>query len=290
MRTGRLLARFLRTTWIVLIVRLFFCSVYGVRLAKALLLPRYLILNVRLWPKVFRYSELVLGERKPVRNLIRYYLAQADQTVWATLAYEVWDSVLRHHEFGAVEELRAVAGRGKGLLVLGMHYGPRFIGYLLYKQGLNPAILAARENIPDLDDVSLKSLVPNEYAFRGTYDGFSQTNRSEKSFVRMMLGGRPGMIVNDVFVSKNGVVAKFLGVDYPVAAFPFKLALKHDFPVAVAWLTRIKGAGYKLNVREIHFGTVEDGVAQYAALFERVVREDPFPWHFGLYYARNRAG
>jgi hypothetical protein len=78
-----------------------------------------------------------------------------------------------------------------------------------------------------------------------------------------------------------------LDVDYPIGVFPFKLALRHSFPVAVVWFSKIEGRGFKLNVREIRFGAIEEGVTQYCALLEHVVRTDPFLWEYGLYYARH---
>ena len=112
MKNRQVLGWFLKRTWIVWVAKLFFFSLFGIRLAKTLLFIRYLFRNIRLWPEVTRYSELILGERARIRSPIRYFDTQADQIVWATLAHEAWDSVLKYHEFGAVDELRAIAARG----------------------------------------------------------------------------------------------------------------------------------------------------------------------------------
>jgi lauroyl/myristoyl acyltransferase len=209
--------------------------------------------------------------------------------IWHTLAYNAWEATSKHYDLGGLDELLALTKQGKGLLLLGMHYGPRFTGYLLYRKGLHPAILAAGINIPAPDDAASGRLLPNEFLFRSAYDGIAQAKRSEKSFIRMMMNGRPGLIMNDENKRKNFVAVRCLGIDYPFATFPFKLALKHSFPVAVLWLSKLEGRGYKLNVREIHFGTVEEGAAQYGALLEQAVTADPFFWEFGLDYARSHS-
>lgn len=286
MKTARLLARFLRKTWIVTVARLFGFSSFGIRLAAAPLLPSYLLQNIRLWPLAVRYSQLSAGKRNPVRAVLRYFIVQANQVVWTTLVYEAWNSVLKHQDFRGVQEIRAMAARGRGLLLLGMHYGPRITSYVLHREGLNPVALALRKNIPDVDQVAAKTLLPKEDVFRGTYDGFVEANGSEKSFVRLMRTGRPGLILNDMFVNRNVLAVRCLGADYPIAVFPFKLALKYAFPVAVVWFSRIAGRGFRLNVREISFSTVEDGITQYAALLEQMVATDPFPWQFGLTFTK----
>jgi len=62
------------------------------------------------------------------------------------------------------------------------------------------------------------------------------------------------------------MVMNCLGINYPIGVFPFKLALIHAFPVAIIWFSKIKGNGYKLNVKEICFSTIEEGVAIAARL------------------------
>ncbi len=288
MRTERLLARYLRKVWILLLVRLSGFSIRGVRCVRALLVPWYLVRNVRRWRDVLGYIGYVRGAQQGVAALYRYYASHAEQVIWMTLAYEAWESALKHHDLRGVEDLRAMAARGRGLLVLGMHYGPRCAGYLLYRTGLGPAILVDRHNIPDLDGVSWKRLLPGDYVFRGTYDGIVQAGRSEKQFVRMLLARRPGLILNDLFADGNSRAVRCLGIDYPIGAFPFKLALRHALPVAVMWFSRIEGAGYRVNVRELRFATVDEGVGQYAAVLDQVVTTDPFLWNIGEYYAGRR--
>lgn len=285
LRIVRFLAVSLQKRLIVLIVRFTSFSPPGIRLVKSLLLPVYGIRNTPSWPLVVRYLKILLPEMSAVKSLFRYYWNQVDRIVWSTLGYNAWDRTLKYHDFSRVDDLRIMAGRGQGLLLLGLHNGPMFSGYLFHRRGLNPAILLAQANIPDIDRIPWKGLLTKEFTFRGTYDGMVTANHSERRFIKMMLAGRPGMMMMDVIEGINFLTAKCLGINYPIGIFPFKLALTHNFPVAVIWFSKIKGNGYQLNSREICFSTLEEGVAQYGSFLDQVVRADPFLWNYGPLYA-----
>jgi hypothetical protein len=244
-----------------------------------------LIRNIQSWNLVTKYLKILLPEQSNIKSLIRYHQVLMDRIVWSILVHNSWDRTVKYNDFSSVDDLQIIVDRGKGLLLLGMHYGPMFGGFLLNRMGLNPAILSAQVNIPDLDRIPFKRLLTNEYIFRGTYDGIVAANHSEKLFIKMMMDGRPGMIMIDGIAEKNFLSTNCLGIDYPIGVFPFKLALTHAFPVAIIWFSKIKGNGYKLNVKEICFSTIEEGVAQYGALLDQIVRTDPYLWNYDLSYA-----
>ncbi len=285
MRAVRLLAGSLRSRAAVLIARLFSFSILGIRLITFLLLPVEIVRCMRSWPWVVRFGEMFLPGQSALGNLLRYHLAQSDQAAWSALVHNAWDHALKYNDFSSIDDIRRIVDRGKGMLLLGMHYGAFFGGYVLYQSGLNPAILANQVNVPDLPRAPLRKFLANEYVFRGSYDGIAKAGYGERRFVSMMLARRPGMIIIDGIAEANFILAKCLGVDYPIVIFPFKLAIAHDFPVAIMWFSKIKGKGYKLNIREITFSTVEEGAAQYAALLDQIVRADPFLWFYGPDFA-----
>jgi len=76
----------------------------------------------------------------------------------------------------------------------------------------------------------------------------------------------------------NSISVKCLGIDFPFAVFPFRISLRYNFPTVVVWLSKIKGKGYKLNIREVIFTTVNEGVIQYANILEEIVKNDPCLW------------
>ena len=274
----RVLAVSLQRRLIVLAVRVFSYSITGISLVKSLLLPLDLLRNIRSWYWIMTHLKILRPEESRIQNLIRYHRARVDRIVWSALGHNAWDGTVKYHDFSRVDDLRIIASRGKGLLLLGMHYGPLFGGYVLTQGGLNPVILAAQANIPNLDRIPLKRLLTNEYIFRGTYDGIVAANHSERQFIKMMLAGRPGMIMMDGTAKRNVRATPCLGMNYPVGIFPFKLALRHAFPAVIMWFSKIRGSGYRLNIEEICFSSVEEGVAQYGALLDQVVRADPFLW------------
>jgi len=283
--TVRLLIGFLRRRLKTLIVQIFFPSSFGISLVKAAFLL-HLIRNRHLPDAVAQYLKVMLPEQSKMQCLIRQHQIHADRMIWSILTYDAWDTAFRYHDLSEADHLRTIVARGNGLLLLGMHYGPMFTGYLLYRMGLNPVILSAKVNIPDIDGYPCSMLLPQEVIFRGSYDGILEARHSEKKFIRMMMSGRPGMIVIDSFRKewldeRNYRTTNCLGIDYPLAVFPFKLALKYSFPVAIVWLSKIKGRGYKLNVREIHFSTINEGVVQYCHLLDKVARSDPHEWQAG---------
>jgi len=277
-RIVRLLKASLENRVVVLAVRAFSYSINGITLVKSLLLLIYLVRNIRSWHGIVDYCTALLPADSPMRSLIRYHWALVDRIVWSTLGHNAWEHTVQYHDFSRVDDLRIIVSRGKGLLLLGTHYGPMCGGYVLAQEGLNPVILAAQNSIPDLASIPLRWLLTNEYIFRGTYDGMVAAHHSERQFVRMMLAGRPGMIMMDGIAERNSRAAHCLGMNYPIGIFPFKLAVRHAFPVVIMWFSKIPGNGYRLNVEEICFGTLEEGVAQYGAFLDRIVRADPFLW------------
>jgi lauroyl/myristoyl acyltransferase len=222
---------------------------------------------------------------KPGQNkfitLAKFYLARRDIDIWDNKIYESYQKSLKYNDLSSISELRSISENGKGLLILGFHYGPNCIGYTLHKSGIKLSILALPENIPLLDEMPYKRLIPQEYIFRGSYDGMLPINHSEKRFLQLMLEGRCGILLNDTLVNPNSKYAKLLDHNFPVGVFPFKLAIKHSFPVVVIWYSKIRGKGYKLNVRRIEFNTIESGIAQYIEILEQIIRENPYLWFFG---------
>jgi hypothetical protein len=279
MRNGRLLASSLRKRLIVLAARLSFFSMTGIRLVEAGLLPVALFRQRGRWGLHARYIRLLSPGADPRRHRIRFHRTLVDKTVWSTLIHNAWEGVLRHNDFSGADELVRIAAGGKGLLMLAMHYGPLCYGTLLQHSGLDPAILASRENIPGPGPRPLQRLLSQEFVFRSTHDGILPAYQSERRFVRMTASGRPGLIMLDVIGHGRVIHTPCLGADYPIGTFAFRLALEHGLPAALLWFTKIRGRGYRLNVRPIHFDTTEEGAAQYGALLDRIVREDPFLWY-----------
>ena len=275
----------LRNRAVVWIAGLFFFSIFGIGLVKVLLLPIEFVRCIRSLPRVVRYAKMLLPRQGAIKSLVLFHVAQADQAVWSALVHNAWNRTLKYNDFSAVDELRNIAGRDKGMLLLGMHYGAFFGGYVLYRSGLNPVILAAQVNIPGLDRFPFKKVLTNEYVFRGSYNGLVKAGQAERRFVGMVLAHRPGMIIMDGIAEANFLITNCLGIDYPIGIFPFKLALTQALPVVVMWFSKIKGKGYKLNIREINFSSIEEGVAQYAALLDQIVRADPFRWFYGPDFA-----
>lgn len=280
MKNLRLRIRALRTRLIVMLATSFFPSMLGVGLIKCFLLPRYLLRNARSWRRIARDTARLAGNRSAAARVFRHYEAQTDHVIWTTLAYEAWDATLRCHDFRDVEELRAAAARGKGLLLLGMHYGPMITAYALYRLGLNPAVLISQTNIPTLRPDMPRRFFSGQAIFRATYDGMVEAQRFLRRFVEMVIGGRPGLILNDLDFTSSAIPAKCLGGEFPVPVFPFKLALGHGIPTYAVWLSRLKGRGYKLNVKPLDFRNVEEGVAAYASVLDQAVADNPFSWAF----------
>jgi hypothetical protein len=286
-RTAEYITGSLRKRLILFLVRLSGFSLFGIRLVRAALLPLNLIRQRRSWRPAVRYVKIMFPGRGAVKNLIQYYRTQVDQNVWSILVHNAWDSALKYNDFSRAADLRTVLARGKGCLLLGLHYGPAFSGFSLNRMGFNPAILSARVNIPDLDGIPFRRFLTKETIFRGTHDGMAAANHSEKRWIRMMMSGRPGLILIDGIAEGNFIPVDCLGIRYPVGMFAFKLALTHAFPVAVIWFSKIPGKGYRLNFREIEFAAVEEGASRYGALLEQIVRTNPFLWNFGPSFSKH---
>ena len=273
------MSRFLLQTVIALVARLTPFSIHGIRLIVWLLLPAHLVTNVRRWPDISTYARLLRPGERPVTAFVKYCWAQDEKSAWTCLVHSSWDHAARHCDFSGVDDLKAMAERGRGLLLLSMHYGPMLYGYILARSGLDFVTLVYEENVPHVDGAFVRQLLTKKDIFLGTHQGLLIANKSERRFVRRMLAGIPGVLLADLFADGNHLAVPCLDIEYPIGVFPFKLALRHAFPIAVVWLSRIEGYGYRLNVRELAFRTVEEGVARYASLLEHAVRSDPYLWN-----------
>ena len=260
------------------IVKFFSKNLICIGFITCLLFPIFLIQNILSW-KLFYNLKRIIPNRGIRKHFIRYCLAQVDMFIWVTLIPNAYKKSLNHNDFTSIDDIRKILSRNKGLLLVGMHYGPMCIGYVLHQNGFNPAILSAPGNIPDLDKIPFNWLLPQDYIFRGEFEGILRHNHSEKRYINLLLAGRPGMIMIDGTMNNNIRHIKCLGVDFPIGVFSFKLSIKHSFPFVVIWFSKIKGGGYRLNLKELNFNTIEDGVSQYGALQDKIITKDPYRWH-----------
>lgn len=145
-------------------------------------------------------------------------------------------------------------------------------------------------NIPNLRGHPLPSWSAHgREEFLGTYDGVVRANHAERTFLKMVLAGRPGLILADVIAGSKFTNVPFLGTAYPVGHFPFNLALRQDLSVAFIWWEKIRGRGYALKVREVSFRTVEEGALLFGSFMEEVIRANPYIWHYSPEW-QNRLG
>jgi lauroyl/myristoyl acyltransferase len=255
-------------------------SIREIAILRTSIFPLFILRDLMLLKGNMKSVKILTCEEHTWRALKKYYLIKSDMFIWQTIMYNDFESSQKFNDFDSFEVLKSLVSRNKGVLLLGMHYGPMCSGYSLYKLGFQPAILTA--NIKNMDGLLFKNLLANEYTFVNTYDGIAKSNFSEKRFVEMILEGRVGMMMIDFVMHQRSRNVACLGVDVPIGEFSFKLALKYSLPVAVVWFSKMLDRGYRLNIEEISFGSIEEGVSHYGRILNRIVSEDPCRWHYGI--------
>lgn len=268
---------------IVLLVRCGGSSMTVIRLTGLMLYPFYRLRVQKSRSAALQYLQPVRpGE--PERELLRQYACnKMDQALWAILYYNAREAIARHNDWRESAVLRQAALRGRGLIVLGFHYGPQCDGYLLNELGFHPLILASAIMIPHLSGGFGEKLLTNDIRFRGTYSGLLPARKSERAIVAGVRAGRTVLLLTDMILDGRNLPVTVLGAPYSIGTFAFKLALNGKHPLAVLWMSKIAGGGYRMHVRELQFTTVEEGVRQYAAIMDAIVTENPFQWRTGEY-------
>jgi len=259
-----------------------------IRMAIVCYFPLLTLSEAKHWKKNTAFLRLIRPDQPPFLSWLKFYYHQSRIAVWQKLIYDAFSKTLRHNDFSKTDALLQKKDEGKGLLLLGLHYGTMCSAYLLNQYNLSPVILSLPGNIPDISNVKKPERLSNDLLFKGTYKGFCFTGTEEKKFIEKMKEGNPGMIMTDVAPGNNRITTPCLGIDYPINRFPFKLALHNAFPVWVIWFSAIKGKGFKLNATELSFTSEQQGIEQYAAVLSDVVNQNPYLWHSGNYLIDNQ--
>ncbi len=264
------------------------CPVLIVRAGGFLMGLLLLCVNFRRWKAVAAFARDT-HSLPAWRYVLRFFMQAGRDRVWAHAYYE-GDS--RLDRFVTVEDLPALRGaveKGRGVLLLGAHYGPFITRLALYKHGTDVRQLIAADSIGQAEALSavvLKPLRSRQLSFFLESERPLTAGKSEKEMARCLrAGGVVHMMLDFPGVGPGSVPARILGLPVKFNGFPFRLALRYDIPLLFCFFEQAPRAGYRLRFVPLPpFSTPDEGAQAYALLLQQRLQEDPFLWRFLPYF------
>lgn len=242
------------------------------------------LVSSRIDPKrragVFAFADHI-GEERRSAFANKYFIGLSKCRVFTTLFYEAPDCLRQYISMQGHEALMEAAAHGKGLVILGAHYGPAVITDTLTQKGFDIRTVYAtdwRAFIEETSGRTLPGLMRNRWVFMADPARSFVAGRDERRILRHLnTGGAVVMTIDAPRDDAGGTITDFLGRELRLNHFPFKLALKYDVPVFF-YATEETHQGYVIDFNAVAFDSAEDGLAQYAAFFSDRIRRSPHLW------------
>lgn len=250
--------------------------------------------------KFMRYAGPLIRpvSRKAERNLALVYPDWTQGQIRAVVK-DIWENVGRTAaEFAHLQTLRepaenprleiigkekldAIRESGKPVIFFSGHLANWELGAaVLQRLGLKYAFVYRAANNPLTDEYIIKVRARSMTRYQ-----IPKGKRGGRALVDALKGGRSLAMVVDQKLN-SGISVPFLGIPAMTAPAPARLSLKYDAPLVQISIKRLKGARFKLTVRDpVDFEATGDAAADTQALtlkineaLERDIRANPGQW------------
>jgi len=220
-----------------------------------------------------------------IRFALRYILLTTRDILWANIIHDSpYDGLGEFVSVTGKEELQASVSEGRGVIVLGAHYGPPCYLYLLKRMcDLDVRLLVNSDTDKDIKGKA-SSRFPlfkdKRACFLSKDTSCLVAGRNELSLVKHVKRGGTVLILNDILASESsGMPVKFLDRDLSFNDFPFKMALRLDVPVFFCSLVGLGDGKYSLVLdRAGPFADQSNAMIAYVSFVEKLVRMNPYVW------------
>ena len=243
----------------------------------------FMLLRISQWRAIKRFARHTGSPLPSLLYIVKYFVQQGKDGVWGYVFCEapsVLDQYVTTHN---VEALNHAHTKGKGIILLGAHYGPTLYLYMLYRMHFNVKALLDKGfvmHLHNVDTLVVKPFRSKKVMFLNDSGVVIVSHEQEKHLVdHVKKGGLVVMHIDLPAPGKKNETTPFFGLAICPHVFPFRLALKYDIPVFFCLFNNIKGGGYLLDfIRSGEFFTPEEGFREYIACLEAHINKYPFMW------------
>lgn len=244
------------------------------------------VAGVRSWGRIAAFGRMTKSGLPSWRYVVNYFFQRGIDTVLEFVP----DILAGHTEIKGLQALKDAAGRGRGVILIGMHYGPMLYGYLFRGMGIELRPFVSRQFVRVLRDGTehvLPYLRSPQYRFWEEIRESLIPTRSERDVVRhVRSGGVVSMYIDFPIPRADGATVRFLGIPLRISLFPFRLSAAGSVPVFFYAFHRKGPGAYCLEILPAgDFTDPSEGARRYAAFMEEQVRSCPFMWRLTPYFS-----
>ena len=243
----------------------------------------FMFLRIGQWRAIKRFARHIGSPLPALLYIAKYFVQQGKDGVWGYVFCEAPSVLDQYVTMQNVEVMKQALARGKGVIVLGAHYGPTLSTYMLDRMHFNVKTLVARRFVAQLHDFGtlvLKPLRSKKVVFLNESGVVLMSRQEEKYlFDHVKKGGMVKMDIDYPGPARDASKAPFLGISISAHLFPFRLALKYDIPIFFCFFNKNKYGTYIMNfIPSGEYSTPEEGFRRYLSRLQAQIEEYPFMW------------
>jgi lauroyl/myristoyl acyltransferase len=253
----------------------------------------FMLLRTGQWKAIIGFARHTSSTLPALVYLLKYFVQQGKDGIWGYIFSEAPSALARYLTVQDAEALERASTGGKGVIVLGAHYGPVLYAYMLSRMHFDVKAHISGNFARQLENdetLVLKPFRSSKVKFLREPGAVLVARKDEKSLVDHVRRG--GMVVMEIdFPGPRGREGRvpFFGIPIRTHAFPFRLALAYGVPVFFCFFGKEKRGAYRMDLISAgEFATPEEGFRQYLACLEVRIGECPFLWSMMPRFFRRR--
>lgn len=240
-------------------------------------------LKFKQWKAITRFARQTGSAIPGWLYILKYFIQKGSDQIWEIAFFEAPSALEKYFTIENNEMLEQAVKEGRGIVLLGAHYGPRLYRLFFWKMNLDFKALVSYGTFrrqKDTSTLGIRPLVSRKASFYRDNPLSLVAKQAEREFVHhLRKGGVIAMYIDVPRQQQGGVVTEFFGFPMRFNYFPFKLALRYNAPVFFCFFDKAKNGGYRLRFVPCgDFSTPDEGVKKYASFFQAQIATYPFMW------------
>lgn len=233
------------------------------------------------WSQIAGFAKLNGVTDTGWRYAYRYFVEQARSGTWSHLYYELPNQLNKYISIEGLSELKEATRHGRGAVLVGAHFGPSVVTFLLQQEGVVIRPVVGDQRLlqsPDIPRVRRRLTSSRRRTFFGQEMQSFEAKKSERDLVRYVRqGGVVSMLIDYPRPRVGGAPVCLFGKPLRLYYFPFKLARKYGVPVFFYFFEITPGGRYRLRISPARdFSSPVAGTEDYAHHLEKHVRTYPY--------------
>ncbi len=233
------------------------------------------------WSEIAGFAKLNGVTDTGWRYAYRYFVEQARCGTWSHLYYELPNQLNKYITIEGLGELKEATRHGQGAVLVGAHFGPSIVTFLLQQKGVVTRPVVGDQRLlqnPDIRHFRRRLTSSRRRTFLGQEMRSFEANKSERDLVRhVRQGGVVSMLIDYPRPQVGGAPVCLFGKPLRLYYFPFKLAQKYGVPVFFYFFEITPGGRYRLRLAPAgDFSSPAAGAADYASRLEEHIQNHPY--------------